>query len=131
VPIDPTQSNPLFLLVESKGKWAYVANTGNNADPNNAQSGITGYVIDTTTRQLTPMAGGTFGSAVGSGAGPQCLVQDPSKQFIYTANFNDSTVTGRVLDQNSGILNLLPGKANKAYGLPGPASYCLVNGRTS
>ncbi len=59
------------------------------------------------------------------------MVEDPSNQFIYTANFNDSTVTGRVLDQNSGVLNQLPGKANKAYAIPGPASFCLVNGRTS
>ncbi|UWZ86634.1 lactonase family protein [Occallatibacter riparius] len=127
VPVDATQSNPLFLLVESKGKWAYVANTGNSADPNNAQSGLTGYVIDNSTKQLTPMSGSPFGA----GAGPQCLVEDPSNQFVYTAGFNDSAVSGRVLDQNSGVLNLLPGKANKAYALPGPATYCLVNGRTS
>ncbi len=131
VPVDPTQSNPLFLLVEAKGKWAYVANTGNNSDPNNAQSGITGYVIDNSTKQLTPLSGSPFASPVGSGAGPQCMVEDPTNQFIYTANFNDSTVTGRVLDQNSGVLNQLPGKANKSYAIPGPATYCLVNGRTS
>jgi 6-phosphogluconolactonase (cycloisomerase 2 family) len=131
VPIDATQSHPLFLLTEAKGKWVYVANTGNNADANNAQSGLTGYVIDTSTKQLTPMAGGTFASPIGSGAGPQCMIEDPSNQFIYTANFNDSTVTGRVVDQNSGVLSQLPGKANKSYSLPGPASYCLVNGRTS
>ncbi|HEY3704842.1 MAG TPA: hypothetical protein VGL22_07240 [Terracidiphilus sp.] len=129
VPVDATQSNPLFVL--SKGSWTWVANSGNNTDPNNAQSGITGYVIDKSSGQLTPMAGGSFSSPVGSGAGPQCLVLDSSSQFVYTANFNDSTVTGRVIDQNSGVLNQLPGKANKAYALPGPASYCLINGRTS
>jgi 6-phosphogluconolactonase (cycloisomerase 2 family) len=129
VPVDATQSNPLFIL--TKGSWAWVADSGNNSDPNNAQSGITGYVIDKTTTQLTPMAGGSFASPVGSGAGPQCLVLDSSNQFVYTANFNDSTVTGRVIDQNSGVLNHLPGKANKSYALPGPATYCLINGRTS
>jgi 6-phosphogluconolactonase (cycloisomerase 2 family) len=129
VPVDATQSNPLFLL--TKGSWAYVANTGNNTDPNNAQSGITGYVIDKASTQLTPMAGGSFSSPVGSGAGPQCMVLDPSNQFVYTANFNDSTVTGRVIDQNSGVLNQLPAKANKAYSIPGPASFCVINGRTS
>jgi hypothetical protein len=132
VPVDPSQSNPLFIIQEGKtGKWAYVANTGNNADPNNAQSGITGYVINSDTHQLTPMPAGTFASPVGTGAGPQCMVQDPSNQFIYTANFNGSSVTGRVVDQNKGVLNPLPGKANKAYSIPGPATYCLVNGRTS
>ena len=92
---DPTQSNPIALLVESKGKWVYVANQGNNSNNTNAQSGITGYVIDPSTHVLSPIAGGPFGS----GAGPQCLVEDPSDQYVYTANFNDSTVTGRLMDQ--------------------------------
>ncbi|HTX76588.1 MAG TPA: beta-propeller fold lactonase family protein [Terracidiphilus sp.] len=127
VPDDPTQSDPLFLLTESKGKWVYVANTGDNQSQSNTQSGITGYVIDTSTQQLTTMPGSPFGT----GAGPQCLVEDPSNQFIYTANFNSSTVTGLSLDQNSGVLRPLPGKANRAFSLTGPAAYCVVNGRTS
>ena len=131
VPDDPTQSNPVFLLAESKGKWVYVANQGNNADKNNAQSGITGYVIDPATHQLTEMSGGTFSAVVGTGAGPQCMIEDPSNQFIYTANFNDSSVTGRVIDQNSGVLNNLPGTANRSYPLNGPAAWCVVTGRTS
>jgi hypothetical protein len=130
VPVDASQSNPLFTLVHAN-KWAYVANAGNNLDQNNAQSGLTGYVIDTATGQLTPMSGSPFGTAVGIGAGPRCLVEDPSSQFIYTANFNDSNVTGVVLDQNSGVLRQLPGKAAKPYPLQGPATYCVVNGRTS
>ena len=129
VPDVPAQSNPLFLLAESKGKWIYVANAGDNtnATVTNTQSGIAGYVIDTSTHQLTTMSGSPFGS----GAGPSCLVEDPSNQFIYTANFNDSSVTGLVLDPNVGTLSSLPGSANKTYTLSGPASYCLVNGRTS
>lgn len=127
VPVAAGQSNPIYLLQESKGKWVYVASQGNSTDPNNAQSGITGYDIDPTTHQLTPMSGSPFGS----GAGPQCLLEDPSDQFVYTANFNDSTITGRVVDQNSGVLNNLPGKANHAFALTGPAAWCLVTGRTS
>ena len=130
VPVDASQSNPLFALVHGN-KWTYVADAGNNLDQNNAQSGMTGYVIDTATGQLTPMSGSPFGTAVGIGAGPRCLVEDPSSQFIYTANFNDSNVTGVVLDQNSGVLRQLPGKAAKPYPLEGPATYCVVNGRTS
>jgi 6-phosphogluconolactonase (cycloisomerase 2 family) len=127
VPDDPTQSNPIYLISESKGKWVYVANQGNNASTSNTQSGITGYVIDTSTKQLTTMPGSPFGS----GAGPQCLIEDPSNQFIYTANFNDSTITGRSLDQNSGLLKSLPGKAASGIKLNGPAAWCLVSGRTS
>ena len=136
---DPTQSNPIYLVVENKKKWVYVANQGNNLDPNNSQSGIVGYVIDPSTQVLTELAGGAFssssgsntGGAVGTGAGPQCLLEDPSYQYIYTANYNDSTVTGRLIDQNSGVLTGLSGKANAAYPLDGPALWCVVTGRTS
>ncbi|HUX43416.1 MAG TPA: beta-propeller fold lactonase family protein [Terracidiphilus sp.] len=131
VPDDPTQSNPIYLIVENKGKWVYVANQGNNTDPNNAQSGIVGYVIDPSTHQLSELAGGTFGTVAGAGAGPQCLLEDPSYQFIYTANFNDSTVTGRLIDQNSGVLTSLSGAAQQAVPLDGPATWCVVTGRTS
>jgi 6-phosphogluconolactonase len=127
VPDDPTESNPIYMVVESKGKWVYVANQGNNTSTTNTQSGIVGYVLDPSTHQLTFMSGSPFGS----GAGPQCMLEDPSDQFIYTANFNDSTVTGRVADQNSGVLNNLPGKANHSFTLPGAAAWCVVSGRTS
>ncbi|HUB29624.1 MAG TPA: beta-propeller fold lactonase family protein [Terracidiphilus sp.] len=127
VPDDVTESNPVYLVLESKGKWVYLVNQGNNNNNTNAQSGITGYVLDPTTHQLSEISGSPWGS----GAGPQCMLEDPSSQFIYTANFNDSTVTGRVVDQNSGVLDNLPGNANKSYPLSGPAAWCVVTGRTS
>ena len=70
------------------------------------------------------------GEPFGSGSGPQCLVEDPSDQFIYTANFNDSNVTGRVVDPNSGVLNSMVGSSG-TFALQGPATWCLVDGRTS
>jgi len=125
VPDDPTLANPIQLLVESKGKFLYVANQGNNTQGTNAQSGLAGYVIDPTTHQLSFIAGEPFGS----GAGPQCLLEDPSDQYIYSADFNDSSVTGRVVDPNSGVLNNL--RVTSAVSIQGPATWCLVDGRTS
>ncbi len=125
VPDDPAQANPVQLLVESKGKWVYVANDGdNNTSSGAAQSGITGYVIEPSPFQLVEIPGLPFGT----GAGPQCIVEDPSNQFIYTADFDDSTVTGKALDQNSGVLNNLP--KTSTFALSGPATWCLMNGRT-
>ena len=121
---DPTLSNPINMLVESKGKFLYVANQGNNTSTTNTQSGLAGYVIDQSTHQLSLIPGEPFGS----GAGPQCLVEDPSNQFIYSADFNDSSVTGRVVDPNSGVLNNL--RVASSYTLTGPATWCLVDGRT-
>jgi 6-phosphogluconolactonase (cycloisomerase 2 family) len=110
--------------VESKGNFLYIANQGNNTDTTNSQSGLAGYVIDKSSHQLSYIAGEPFGT----GAGPQCLVEDPSSQFIYEANFNDSTVTGRLVDPNSGVLNNM--RVSSSIALAGPPAWCLVDGRT-
>jgi hypothetical protein len=126
VPDDPTQENPIYLVVESKNKWLYLANQGNNDNTSGAaESGITGYVIDPSQHTLSEMPGLPFGT----GSGPQCIVEDPSDQYIYTANFNDSTITGQSIDQNSGVLR--PLVKGSTFSLTGPATWCLVSGRTS
>jgi hypothetical protein len=56
------------------------------------------------------------------------MVEDPSNQFIYEANYNDSTISGRVIDQNSGVLNNLP--KGSSFTLPGQPTWCLMDGRT-
>jgi 6-phosphogluconolactonase (cycloisomerase 2 family) len=123
---DPTQTNPIYLMTEAKGKWVYVANFGsNNTGQPAAESGTAGYVIDPSTKQLSFIAGEPWGT----GSGPMCLVEDPSNQYIYTANYNDSTVTGRVLDQNAGVLNNL--RVANSYALSGPPTWCLISGRTN
>jgi len=126
VPDDPTLANPVYLLEESKNQFLYVINQGNNVAGKNAQSGIAGYFITTSPSfQLSFIAQEPFGS----GAGPQCIVEDPSDQFIYTANSNDSTVTGRLLDPKSGRLDNL--NTTSTYSLNGPATWCLMNSRTN
>jgi hypothetical protein len=131
IPDDPNQSNPIYLVMENKGKWFYVANEGNNVTgTGTAQSGLAGYVMNSPF-QPTEMAGTPIG--FGAGAGPQCLVEDPSNQFFYTANFNDSSVTGQSIDENAGTLRPLSQstKAPSEYTLTGPPTWCLVDGRTS
>jgi 6-phosphogluconolactonase len=126
IPDDPTLSNPIYLLVESKGKYVYVANQGNNLLGPNANSGISGYFITTSPNFQLNF---TVPSAFGTGSGPQCLVEDPSDQFIYTANFVDSTITAQSIDVNSGLLR--PLRVASSYKLQGQANWCLVDGRTS
>ncbi len=126
-------SNPNYVITTSNGKWLYVLNEGDNTNTNNAQSGIAAFII-TNPYQLSPIAGqGAVNSTPGSGAGPQCILEDPSNQFIYTANFNSSTVTGLTIDQNAGVLVPLSQstKAKDSYALPGPATWCVATGRTS
>jgi hypothetical protein len=120
-----TLANPIQLLVESKSKWLYVANQGNNTTGNNPESGIAGYEIFTApSYELQFIAEQPFGS----GSGPQCIVEDPSDQYVYTANQYDSTVTGRTLDPDTGDLN--PMRSTETWALQGQPTWCLVDGRT-
>jgi 6-phosphogluconolactonase (cycloisomerase 2 family) len=129
-PLDPSQSNPIYVISESKGKWLYVADEGNVSNPTNPLSGIDAFDI-TSPYFLSPIANG--GSPAGSGDGPQCILEDPSNQYVYTANINDSTVTGLLIDENDGNLTPLSQstKAKDSYPLPGPAAWCIATGRTS
>jgi 6-phosphogluconolactonase (cycloisomerase 2 family) len=118
-------ANPNQILVESQGKYLYVANQVSNTSGNIANSDIAGYdVFSSPSYQLQFIPEQPFGS----GSGPQCIVEDPSDQYIYEAN-GDSTVTGRELDPNTGDLNLLR-SGSGTYTLQGPATWCLMDGRT-
>jgi len=126
-PDDPTEASPIYLIVESKNKYLYVANQqGANI---NEGAGVVGFVIDPASNQLTEDPNSI--SPVGTGAIPECLLEDPSNQFIYTANAGDSTVTGHVLDPKSGLLTQMHGKGSGTFSLNGPASWCVATGRTN
>jgi 6-phosphogluconolactonase (cycloisomerase 2 family) len=124
IPDDPNLSNPIYLLIEKN--FMYVINDGNNDTGTGiTENQIAGYVIHTSpSYQVTFISGEPFGS----GAGPQCIVIDPSGQFIYEANQDDSTITGRLLDPSAGILDDL--RVSSSYPLQGPPTWCLVDGRT-
>ncbi len=120
---DPNESNPVWLMQESKGKFIYVANASGAGI--STGSGITGYTIDPSSGILQEDAGSPWGT----GAGPKCMIEDPSNQFIYTAN-GDSTVTGRVISPNTGQLTSMHGSTG-TFQLEGPATWCFATGRTN
>jgi 6-phosphogluconolactonase (cycloisomerase 2 family) len=125
---DAYQSDPIYLVEEVKGKWLYVANQSGVSSSVSADGGIAGFVINSP-YDPAEMAGDPI--TFGTGGGPQCLVEDPSDQYFYTANYNDSTVTGQMLNEQSGNLTPLnqSSKAPTQYSLTGPATWCLVDGR--
>jgi 6-phosphogluconolactonase (cycloisomerase 2 family) len=127
VPDDPSFSSPIYLVVENKGKWIYVANQAPCPTCTTGDGSIAGWVLNS---PLQPafIAGEPF---PGAGQSPQCMVEDPSNQFFYTAN-NDATVVGTMLNEQSGQLQSLSqaSKAPSSYTLPGPATWCLTDGRT-
>jgi len=125
-PDDATLANPIAVLVDSKGQYVYIANQGNNVTGNNnPESGIAAYQLTSSPSYQLQFI---YREPFPSGSGPQCIVEDPSNQFIYEANLYDSTVTGLSFDPRSGTL--IPMVVLSTYKLQGPATWCLVDGRT-
>jgi 6-phosphogluconolactonase len=122
---DPTAVGPTVLLVDSKTKFLYVANTS-NTNVNQPASEISAFTIDPTSGKLAFIAGEPFGT----GSGPRCMLEDPTDQFIYTANFNDSSVVGKILDVNAGVLNPLRVGPSTGFAAAGNPTWCAVTGRT-
>jgi 6-phosphogluconolactonase (cycloisomerase 2 family) len=125
IPDDPTLGNPIYILVESQGKFLYLANQGNNVSGPNPESGIAGYSLTSTPAyQLSFISDEPWGA----GSGPQCIVEDPSNQYIFEANQYDSTITGRTLQPETGVLGGM--RVASTYKLEGPPTWCFIDGRT-
>lgn len=118
--------NPDSILANSNTQFLYVANFG-PGPINQANSNISGFTIDTTNGQLQPIA--TSSNPFSSGSGPIWMTIDATNQYLYTANFNDSTITGKVIDQTHGLLsNLLKGTVQEPT--VGKPTFLAVSGRT-
>jgi 6-phosphogluconolactonase (cycloisomerase 2 family) len=106
-------SNPVYTLVDSKGKYVFVANQS-STNSNTPNSSISAFQIQSNgTLLFVPDAPN---NPYPIGAGPVCMVEDPSNQYIYTSN-GDGTITGKVLDNNTGKLaNLSRGSTFTAVG---------------
>jgi hypothetical protein len=95
--------DPVNSLTSNSGKFLYVLNYLNTSINGNATSTISAFTINGQ-GQLAPLSDST-NNPYAVGSGPLCIAQDPSSQYIYISNNNDSTVTGKLLDQNRGYLS--------------------------
>jgi 6-phosphogluconolactonase (cycloisomerase 2 family) len=109
--------NPVYSFIDSTGKYLYVLNSSNTSTlTTNSFSSISGYTINTSNNQLSPISGAPY--TVGSG--PVCISEDPTNQYMYISNYNDGTVTGKVIDPTTGILSdLSRGSTFQAVGHAG------------
>jgi 6-phosphogluconolactonase (cycloisomerase 2 family) len=117
---------PTRIIKESTHNFLWVANSGLNPSLGIPGSVITAYFI-TPNGQLTDA--NTGGSIISVGAAPSCIVEDPSSQYIYTANFNDSTISGYRINQNAGFLTMLQPHGGLPAA-PGSPTWCAVSGTT-
>ncbi len=123
-----TVANPKTMIVDHQNKFLYLANQGPNLTPTSPASSVSAFFIDQTTGRLTTLSGGASSTSVtfGAGSNPQCILEDPSNQYLYTANFADSTVTGAVINSTTGTLTTL--RKNTSFAAAGQPTWCAVSG---
>ena len=110
-----TVANPGPMIVDHQNKFLYLTNMGPNLTPSSEASSVSAFFIDPTTGRLTPI---TTTVPFGAGSSPRCILEDPSNQYLYTANYSDSTVTGAIINSSTGTLQTL----RKATSSAPPAS---------
>jgi hypothetical protein len=105
-------ANPVYSLTDSKNKFVYVANqsTTNTTNPN---SSISAFNIQATGQLQNLNDPGNNPYTVG--AGPVCMVEDPSNQYVYTSN-GDGTVTGKQISTTGTLSDLRRGSTFTATG---------------
>lgn len=118
-----TAGNPIQLTSDNKGKFLYVANAGPSTGQSNANSDITAYTI-ASNGFLAPTAPGVFHT----GSSPQCIIEDPSNQYLYTADHDSNTVTGHVLDPSSGVLTDM--RRQSTFSTVTDPTWCVADGHT-
>lgn len=89
---------PSAIAVDGTTRFVYVTDEEQNE--------ILGYSIArTTTGDLTPLVGSPFGT----GQLPVGITIDPRAQYVYTANFNSSTISSFAIAQATGNLSTVSG----------------------
>ena len=113
----PFTSRPTYTMVNTKGTYLYVLNQSTTDSNAASYSSISAFTIDSTGK-LQPLAGSALGNnPYKVGAGPVCMVEDPTNKYVYTSNSVDGTVSGFQLDDRSGqLLNLTRGSTFTAVG---------------
>jgi 6-phosphogluconolactonase len=118
-----TTANPGPMIVDHQGKFLYLVNQGPNLTATSPSSAVSAFFIDPTTGFLTPLASTI---PFGSGSSPRCILEDPSNQYLYTANYADSTVTGAVINSATGTLTNL--RKSSSFPTTGQPTWCVASG---
>ncbi|ADW67842.1 lactonase family protein [Granulicella tundricola] len=97
-----TTLQPVNSIVSSNGHFLYVINQGSTGGTQSpTASSISAFTINSL-GQIATLSDSS--NPYSTGSGPVCLAQDPSNQYLYTSNNTDGTITGKIIDQNRGVL---------------------------
>ena len=99
-------TNPVYSFIDRSNKYVYVLNQSTTTTAQGTPfSSITAWtIVPGQGGQLAPI---TNPGSFTVGAGPVCMVEDQSSQYMYISNHNDGTVTGKVFDSTTGQLSPL------------------------
>jgi 6-phosphogluconolactonase len=111
------------VISDSSSKYLYISNS-QALGINNAQSALSIFDIYAGSGVLTPATPPTYPT----GATPVCVFEDPSKQYIYTADAGSSQITGAAFDPNTGTLTPLP--RGSQFNVVGTPTWCLYSSNT-
>jgi 6-phosphogluconolactonase (cycloisomerase 2 family) len=128
--------NPDVMTVDSTSQFVYVANFGPNTGLTASASNVSAYLINKTSGQLQDVygAGNSGTDTFGSGSGPRCVLEDPSNQYLFTANYNDSTISGYIINTENGTLTnqrgngFLQNTSTQTSLVPGNPTWCVASG---
>ncbi len=97
----PLTSNPVWSLVDNRGRFLYVLNQSSTTTAN-ANSTISAFTLQSGKPQ---MVGAAANNPYSTGSGPVCMAEDPTNQYVYTSNSVDGSITGKIINQNTGELS--------------------------
>ncbi len=123
-------TQPAYSFIDAKGAFLFVLNqSSTSTSPNTSYSSITIFTI--TNGELTLPTNIPNPNKVG--AGPVCMVEDPSQQYIYVSNHNDGTITGYRFASTQGTLaDLSRGSSfNANIGQPGNLECLALSGNVT
>ena len=123
-PNDSETGGMTSLTTDSSSKYLYITNT-QALGINQPQSQLSIFTITPGSGVLEPLA---TSPTYPTGATPVCVFEDPSKQYIYTADGGSSQVTGAAFDPNTGTLTKLP--RGYQFSVVGTPTWCLYSSNT-
>ncbi|HEX3987750.1 MAG TPA: beta-propeller fold lactonase family protein [Acidobacteriaceae bacterium] len=116
------------LTTDSSEKYLYVTN---NTSTGLGQPGSVISIFNIVPGTGVPEVFANSAIAVNpypTGSSPQCIFQDPSHQYVYTAGAVSNMITGAKFDPNSGTLTNL-GKGS-SYATVGTPTWCIYSSNT-
>ncbi|MDH5717420.1 MAG: lactonase family protein [Spirochaetia bacterium] len=102
-------TNPRSVVIDSTGKYLFVANGGSND--------ISVFVIDSASGALTPVDADSVLDGIQNfpaGTNPVSITINSSGQYLYAANFNSNDISAFSFDLATGVLTQIDADAEAA-----------------